>query len=174
MKKYLVWIMTGIYFFILQWIVILTLVWFLIITILEADSVYYAKYVPHDKNRYPEVEMIIDNLPLINTPELNEIRYGKSRPYYIRNDIKDITLSADGNGYYYKDASGYSYYFNQDYKLFEVLNNNSKRISLKSVDEEKIKKEIYGFVKPIIEAQTDPIFKWQRLFNWYFGDKFKN
>lgn len=160
----------------------LILVWY-IHDNLERYSVYYGKHINHEKDRDPEVEMLISRLESIEKPELKGILY----LYDIsRNSIKNkdlifnkslmepyFTFNKNGPSYEYYDTFQNLYTFDENYKMESAYNKEFENFSFDSKKENEIKKEIRKVVQPVIDVQPKPKVNLQWIFNWVYENRFK-
>ena len=72
---------------------------------------------------------------------------------------------------------GLDYYFDDNFKLKKVVDvgNNRQHIDISTVDENKIKEEIYEDFKPILKESEEnkPFINLQWIFNWVYRDRIK-
>jgi len=129
-------------------IVILALatIWFIGDTNLKGNSVYYAKHSPSSNVRDLELMMFTENL--------------------------DILDKKDGFKYKHKIQEEKSV---QNVKKNVYVGNNRQRIDISTVDENKIKEEIYENFKPILKEleNYEPDINLQWIFNWVYRDRIK-
>ena len=81
------------------------------------------------------------------------------------------------NKYIYMDSDDKDYYFNVNFKLLKIVDfgNNMQHIDISTIDENKIKEEIYENFKPILEEleNNEPSINLQWIFNWVYRDRIK-
>ena len=81
------------------------------------------------------------------------------------------------NKYIYMDSDDKDYYFNVNFKLLKIVDfgNNMQHIDILTIDENKIKEEIYENFKPILEEleNNEPYINLQWIFNWVYRDRIK-
>ncbi len=79
--------------------------------------------------------------------------------------------------YIYMDSDDKDYYFNVNFKLLKIVDfgNNMQHIDISTIDENKIKEEIYENFKPILEEleNNEPSINLQWIFNWVYRDRIK-
>lgn len=79
--------------------------------------------------------------------------------------------------YIYGDEKRKDYYFDENFKLKKVVDfgNNMQHIDISTVDENKIKEEIYENFKPILKEleENKPFINLQWIFNWVYRDRIK-
>ena len=78
--------------------------------------------------------------------------------------------------YKYTDDKRKNYYFDENFKLNRVVDfgNNMQHIDISTVDENKIKEEIYENFKSILkEEEEKPFINLQWIFNWVYRDRIK-
>ena len=70
-----------------------------------------------------------------------------------------------------------NYYFNDLFMLEDIIDfgNGMKHIDISTVDENKLKEEIYENFKPILEEleNNEPDINLQWIFNWVYRDRIK-
>ena len=75
------------------------------------------------------------------------------------------------------DSDDKDYYFDENFKLKKVIDfgNNMQHIDISTIDENKIKEEIYENFKPILEEleNNEPSINLQWIFNWVYRDRIK-
>ena len=81
------------------------------------------------------------------------------------------------NKYIYMDSDDKDYYFNVNFKLLKIVDfgNNMQHIDISTIDENRIKEEIYENFKPILEEleNNEPSINLQWVFNWVYRDRIK-
>ena len=79
--------------------------------------------------------------------------------------------------YIYMDSDDKNYYFNVNFKLLRIVDfgNNMQHIDISTIDENKIKEEIYENFKPILKEleEEKPFINLQWIFNWVYRDRIK-
>ena len=79
--------------------------------------------------------------------------------------------------YIYMDSDDKNYYFNVNFKLLRIVDfgNNMQHIDISTVDENKIKEEIYEDFRPILKESEEnkPFINLQWIFNWVYRDRIK-
>ncbi|MBF0714803.1 hypothetical protein [Gemelliphila palaticanis] len=146
---------------------------------LVENSVYYAKNMPHAKDKHPVLIMLIDNLKYINQPKIDGISYKIDGSNSIINtniesNFSYITTSNNRttNGYLYKSKNNFHYEFDYNFNLIYSTQNRTNNIDISTVDEAAIIDEIYEFVKPIVDSQTEPEVNLQEEFNKRYKERF--
>ena len=143
---------------------------------LKANSVYYAKNIPHAKDKRLVLSTLIDNLEYINKPKVNNLRYDIDGLNFIIKSNNKEDKAAFGNllddNYNYENEKHNSYILNKNFKLVKILDENYNYIDLSTVDEQAIIDEIYELVKPVIDSQTEPEENLQEEFNKRYKDRF--
>ena len=75
------------------------------------------------------------------------------------------------------DSDDKDYYFNVNFKLLKIVDfdNNMQHIDISTIDENKIKEEIYENFKPILEEleNNEPYINLQWIFNRVYRDRIK-
>ena len=81
------------------------------------------------------------------------------------------------NIYIYISNERKNYYFDENFKLKKVVDvgNNRQNVDISTVDENKIKEEIYENFKPILKEleEEKPFINLQWIFNWVYRDRIK-
>ena len=164
-------------------IVILALatIWFIGDTNLKGMSVYYAKYSSSSNTRDLEIMMLVENIWASANREgfIYEVDGDKT----IQNTTKNVYLSwgysvNDANyEYVYISNERQNYYFNDLFMLDDIVDfgNGMKHIDISTVDENKIKEEIYEDFRPILKESEEnkPFINLQWIFNWVYRDRIK-
>lgn len=149
---------------------------------LKANSVYYARNIPHGENVDSEMMMILDNWLFIDIP------VGK---YYHSSGIRDggfsfsrldekgdqveLIYNTYTNSYIYAnliddmtyeiDTSGKVLAIMKDGSVLNKVYDYKKDGSYDPEKEKKIIKKVRKFIKPILDANTKPLINLQWLFN---------
>ena len=164
-------------------IVILALatIWFIGDINLKGSSVYYAKHSPSSNTRDLEIMMLVENIQA--SADREGFRYEVDGDKTIQNTTKNVYLSYghsvndDNYEYAYMHEDGLDYYFDDNFKLKKVVDvgNNRQHIDISTVDENKIKEEIYEDFKPILKESEEnkPFINLQWIFNWVYRDRIK-
>ena len=162
-------------------ILALATIWFIGDTNLKGNSVYYAKYSSSSNTRDLEIMMLVENIQASANRE--GFRYRVDGNKTIKNITKNVYLSygysvnAANYEYVYMYEDGLNYYFDDNFKLKKVVDvgNNRQHIDISTVDENKIKEEIYENFKPILEEleNNEPSINLQWIFNWMYRDRIK-
>ena len=164
-------------------IVILALatIWFIGDTNLKGNSVYYAKHSPSSNVRDLELMMFTENLDILGKKDGFKYKHKIQEDKSVQNVKKNVyfgySLYDDGKKYIYMDSDDKDYYFDENFKLKKVIDfgNNMQHIDISTVDENKIKEEIYENFKPILEEleNNEPSINLQWIFNWVYRDRIK-
>ena len=81
------------------------------------------------------------------------------------------------NKYIYMDSDDKDYYFNVNFKLLKIVDfgNNMQHIDISTIDENKLKEEIYENFKQILEEleNNEPYINLQWIFNRVYRDRIK-
>ena len=164
-------------------IVILALVtiWFIGDANLKGNSVYYAKHSPSSNVRDLEIMMLVENIQ--KSADREGFSYRLDGNKTIKNTTKNVYLSygysvnAANYEYVYISNERQYYYFDENFKLKKVVDvgNNRQHIDISTVDENKIKEEIYENFKPILKESEEnkPFINLQWIFNWVYRDRIK-
>ena len=164
-------------------IVILALVtiWFIGDANLKGNSVYYAKHSPSSNVRDLEFMMFAENLDILDKKDGFKYKHKIQEDKSVQNVKKNVyfgySLYDDGKKYIYMDSDDKDYYFDENFKLKKVIDfgNNMQHIDISTIDENKIKEEIYENFKPILEEleNNEPSINLQWIFNWVYRDRIK-
>ena len=148
---------------------------------LKGNSVYYAKHSPSSNTRDLEIMMLVENIQA--SADREEFSYRVDGDKTIKNTTKNVYLLSrysvnDANyEYVYISNERQYYYFDENFKLKEVVDvaNNRQHIDISTVDENKIKEEIYENFKPILEEleNDEPDINLQWIFNRVYRDRIK-
>ena len=148
---------------------------------LKGSSVYYAKHSPSSNTRDLEIMMLVENIQA--SADREGFSYEVDGDKTIQNTTKNVYLSYgysanDANyEYAYMHEDGLDYYFDNNFKLKKVVDvgNNRQHIDISTVDENKIKEEVYEDFKPILKESEEnkPFINLQWIFNWVYKDRIK-
>lgn len=162
-------------------ILALATIYFIGDTNLKGSSVYYAKHSPSSNTRDLEIMMLVENIQASANRE--GFRYEVDGDKTIKNTTKNVYLSygysvnADNYEYAYMHEDGLDYYFDNFLKLKRIYNSKEARyyIDISTVDENKIKEEIYEDFRPILKESEEnkPFINLQWIFNWVYRDRIK-
>ena len=148
---------------------------------LKGSSVYYAKHSPSSNVRDLEIMMLVENIQA--SADREGFSYEVDGDKTIQNTTKNVYLSYgysvnDANyeyAYMYEDEL--AYYFDNFLKLKGIYNSKEVRYyeDISTVDENKIKEEIYENFKPILKESEEnkPFINLQWIFNWVYRDRIK-
>ena len=148
---------------------------------LKGNSVYYAKHSPSSNVRDLELMMYADNLDILGKKDgfkyKHKIQENKSVQNVEKNVYFGYSMYDDEQIYIYMDSDDKNYYFNVNFKLLRIVDfgNNMQHIDISTIDENKIKEEIYENFKPILEEleNNEPSINLQWIFNWVYRDRIK-
>lgn len=173
-------------------IVILLISRHLLISHMEYYSVYYSKHIDHSPNIDPEVIMVMKNLKAIEKPKDDSYIYYYNDSFLFPSEIecflkkknknkqsKELeprlyTKSSEINGnIYFLNHIETLYSLDENYKISFVRKKDQSDVSLRKVNEKRVKQEIRDILQPIIDVQPKPQVNLQWLFNWMYGDYFK-
>ena len=148
---------------------------------LKGSSVYYAKHSPSSNTRDLEIMMLVENIQA--SADREGFSYEVDGDKTIQNTTKNVYLSYghsvndDNYEYAYMHEDGLDYYFDDNFKLKKVVDvgNNRQHIDISTVDENKIKEEIYEDFRPILKESEEnkPFINLQWIFNWVYRDRIK-
>ena len=162
-------------------ILALATIWFIGDINLKGSSVYYAKHSPSSNPRDLQIMMLVENIQA--SADREEFSYRVDGDKTIQNTTKNVYLSYghsanDANyEYAYMHEDGLDYYFDNFLKLKRIYNSKEARYykDISTIDENKIKEEIYENFKPILEEleNNEPSINLQWIFNWVYRDRIK-
>ena len=162
-------------------ILALATIWFIGDTNLKGNSVYYAKHSPSSNVRDLKLMMYADNLDILGKKDGFKYKHKIQEDKSVQNVEKNVYFGYsmyDGEKkYIYTDSDDKDYYFNVNFKLLKIVDfgNNRQHIDISTVDENKIKEEIYENFKPILKESEEnkPFINLQWIFNWVYRDRIK-
>ena len=165
-------------------IVILALatIYFIGDTILKGNSVYYAKHSSSSNVRDLELIMFTENLDHLGKKDGFKYKHKIQENYKtVQNVEKNVYFTYEfyesAHTYKYRDDKRKNYYFDENFKLNRVVDfgNDMQHIDISTVDENKIKEEIYEDFKPILEEleNNEPSINLQWIFNRVYRDRIK-
>ena len=162
-------------------ILVLATIWFIGDTNLKGNSVYYAKHSSSSNTRDLEIMMLVENIWA--SADREGFSYEVDGDKTIQNTTKNVYLSygysvnAANYEYVYISNERQNYYFNDLFMLDDIVDfgNGMKHIDISTVDENKIKEEIYENFKPILKEleEEKPFINLQWIFNWVYRDRIK-
>ena len=162
-------------------ILVLATIYFIGDTNLKGNSVYYAKHSPSSNVRDLELMMFTENLDHLGKKDGFKYKHKIQENKTVQNVEKDVYFSYEFyenmNIYIYGDEKRKDYYFDENFELKKVVDfgNNMQHIDISTIDENKIKEEIYENFKPILEEleNNEPSINLQWIFNWVYRDRIK-
>ena len=164
-------------------IVILALatIWFIGDTNLKGNSVYYAKHSSSSNVRDLELMIFTENLDIFDKKDGFKYKHKIQENKTVQNVAKNVYFTykfyENVHTYYYRDDKRKNYYFDENFKLKKVVDfgNNMQYVDISTVDENKLKEEIYENFKPILEEleNNEPSINLQWIFNWVYRDRIK-
>ena len=162
-------------------ILALATIWFIGDTNLKGNSVYYAKHSPSRNVRDLELMMFTKNLDILDKKDGFKYKHKIQEIKIVQNVEKDVYFTyqfyENAHTYIYNDDKRKNYYFDENFKLKEVVDvgNNRQYVDISTVDENKIKEEIYENFKPILKEleEKKPFINLQWIFNWVYRDRIK-
>ena len=162
-------------------ILALATIYFIGDTNLKGNSVYYAKHSSSSNTRDLEIMMLVENIQ--KSADSEGFSYRLDGDKNIQNTTKNVYLLSrysvnDANyEYVYISNERQNYYFNDLFMLEDIIDfgNGMKHIDISTVDENKLKEEIYENFKPILEEleNNEPDINLQWIFNWVYRDRIK-
>ena len=159
----------------------LATIWFIGDTNLKGNSVYYAKHSPSSNVRDLEFMMFAENLDILDKKDGFKYKHKIQEDKSVQNVAKNVyftyELYENMHTYIYGDEKRKNYYFDENFKLKEVVDvdNNRQNVDISTVDENKLKEEIYENFKPILKEleEEKPFINLQWVFNWVYRDRIK-
>ena len=155
--------------------------WFIGDTNLKGNSVYYAKHSPSSNVRDLELMMFTENLDHLGKKDGFKYKHKIQEIKTVQNVEKNVYFTykfyENAHTYKYKDDRRKNYYFDENFKLKKVVDfgNNRQNVDISTVDENKIKEEIYEDFRPILKESEEnkPFINLQWIFNWVYRDRIK-
>ena len=126
-------------------------------TNLIGNSVYYAKHSSSSNVRDLELMMFTENLDILDKKDGFKYKHKIQEEKSVQNVKKNVyfgcSMHDDGKEYVYISNERQNYYFNDLFMLDDIIDfgNGMKHIDKSTVDENKIKEEIYENFKPILK-----------------------
>ena len=162
-------------------ILALATIYFIGDTNLKGNSVYYAKHSPSSNVRDLELMMFTENLDILGKKDGFKYKHKIQENKTVQNVEKNVYFTykfyENAHTYKYTDDKRKNYYFDENFKLNRVVDfgNNMQHIDISTVDENKIKEEIYENFKPILKEleENKPFINLQWIFNWVYRDRIK-
>ena len=162
-------------------ILVLVTIYFIGDTNLKGNSVYYAKHSPSSNVRDLELMMFTENLDHLGKKDGFKYKHKIQEIKTVQNVEKNVYFTyqfyENAHTYNYGDDKRKHYYFDENFKLKEAVDvgNNRQHIDISTVDENKIKEEIYEDFKPILKESEEnkPFINLQWIFNWVYRDRIK-
>ena len=162
-------------------ILALATIWFIGDINLKGSSVYYAKHSSSSNTRDLELMMFTENLDYLGKKDGFKYKHKIQEIKIVQNVEKDVYFTywfyENAHTYDYRDDKRKSYYFDENFKLKEVVDsgNNWQYVDISTVDENKLKEEIYENFKPILEEleNNEPSINLQWIFNRVYRDRIK-
>ena len=166
---------------IIKVILALATIYFIGDTNLKGNSVYYAKHSPSSNVRDLELMMFTENLDHLGKKDGFKYKHKIQEIKTVQNVEKNVYFTyqfyENAHTYNYGDDKRKHYYFDENFKLKEAVDvgNNRQHIDISTVDENKIKEEIYENFKPILKESEEnkPFINLQWIFNWVYRDRIK-
>mgnify|MGYP001676289135 FL=1 len=162
-------------------ILALAIVYFIGDIKLKGNSVYYAKHSPSSNVRDLELMMFTENLDILGKKDGFKYKHKIQENKTVQNIEKDVYFTyqfyENAHTYKYSDDKRKNYYFDENFKLNRVVDvgNNRQNVDISTVDENKLKEDIYENFKPILEEleNNEPDINLQWIFNWVYRDRIK-
>ena len=162
-------------------ILALATIYFIGDTNLKGNSVYYAKHSPSSNVRDLELMMFTENLDILDKKDGFKYKHKIQENKTVQNVEKNVYFTykfyENAHTYKYSDDKRKNYYFDENFKLNRVVDvgNNRQNVDISTVDENKIKEEIYENFKPILKEleEEKPFINLQWIFNWVYRDRIK-
>ena len=160
-------------------ILALATIYFIGDTNLKGNSVYYAKHSSSSNTRDLEIMMLVENIQ--KSADSEGFSYRLDGDKTVQNVEKNVYFTykfyENAHTYDYRDDKRKKYYFDENFKLKKVVDvgNNRQNVDISTVDENKIKEEIYENFKPILKEleEEKPFINLQWIFNWVYRDRIK-
>ena len=148
---------------------------------LKGNSVYYAIHSPSSNVRDLELMMFTENLDILGKKDGFKYKHKIQENKTVQNVEKNVYFTYEfyenAHTYKYSDDKRKNYYFDENFKLKEVVDvaNNRQHIDISTVDENKLKEDIYENFKPILEEleKNEPDINLQWIFNRVYRDRIK-
>ena len=148
---------------------------------LKGNSVYYAKHSPSRNVRDLELMMFTENLDHLGKKDGFKYKHKIQEIKTVQNVEKNVYFTyqfyENAHTYNYGDDKRKHYYFDENFKLKKVVDvgNNRQYVDISTVDENKLKEEIYENFKPILKEleEKKPFINLQWIFNWVYRDRIK-
>ena len=148
---------------------------------LKGNSVYYAKHSPSSNVRDLELMMFTENLDHLGKKDGFKYKHKIQEIKTVQNVEKNVYFTyqfyENAHTYNYGDDKRKHYYFDENFKLKKVVDvgNNRQYVDISTVDENKLKEEIYENFKPILEEleNNEPYINLQWIFNRVYRDRIK-
>ena len=162
-------------------ILALATIYFIGDTNLKGNSVYYAKHSSSSNTRDLELMMFTENLDILDKKDGFKYKHKIQEDKTVQNVEKNVyfgySMYDDGKKYVYISNERQNYYFNDLFMFEDIIDfgNGMKHIDISTVDENKLKEEIYEDFKPILEEleNNEPDINLQWIFNWVYRDRIK-
>ena len=162
-------------------ILVLVTIYFIGDTNLKGNSVYYAKHSPSSNVRDLELMMFTENLDHLGKKDGFKYKHKIQEIKIVQNVEKNVYFTYEfyenAHTYDYVDDKRKNYYFDENFKLKKVVDvgNNRQNVDISTVDENKIKEEIYEDFKPILKESEEnkPFINLQWIFNLVYRDRIK-
>ena len=162
-------------------ILVLAIIYFIGDTNLKGNSVYYAKHSPSSNVRDLELMMFTENLDILGKKDGFKYKHKIQEDKSVQNVKKNVyfgyRMYDDGKRYVYISNERKNYYFNDLFMLDDIVDfgNGMQHIDISTVDENKIKEEIYEDFRPILKESEEnkPFINLQWIFNWVYRDRIK-
>ena len=162
-------------------ILALATIYFIGDTNLKGNSVYYAKHSPSSNTRDLELMMFTENLDILDKKDGFKYKHKIQENKTVQNVEKNVYFTYEfyenAHTYKYSDDKRKNYYFDENFKLNRVVDvgNNRQNVDISTVDENKLKEDIYENFKPILEEleNNEPDINLQWIFNRVYRDRIK-
>ena len=147
-------------------ILVLATICFIWDTNLKGNSVYYAKHSPSRNVRDLELMMFTENLDHLGKKDGFKYKYKIQEIKTVQNVEKNVYFTyqfyENAHTYNYGDDKRKHYYFDENFKLKKVVDvgNNRQYVDISTVDENKIKEEIYQIVDKTTKISMNILMFW--------------
>lgn len=149
---------------------------------LSTYFIYYVKHLPHAKNTYPEMVMILDNLDSIDDPNIKGLRYDTDGNNSIINGEGTIlTQAPDSNSIQYAlipkgtpQENYRTYYFSDNGKFYTYYYQRPDKGKDIYDDSEERQREAQHYIDEIITPIVNKLEDKPRVdLQWFFNKKYQ-
>lgn len=137
---------------------------------LNTHSVYYIQQITNRKE--PVIMTLLDNMWFVYKPEIDGIKYDLDGTNVIIVEESEAPSVSNGLGYWYSDINKIYHRFDYNFKI-DYISDDYDELNINTINQQEIINEMYQFVKPVIDAQPEPIINLQWLYNLFYGNELK-